>query len=110
MVLPRVWRFFGLNSNLFKGWGCLSPLAKVMVKMQPILVQGGSHFWMLEWTRAVALFAFPFFPFPAADVVAAESGFSMCPRLLAPGPFLGSDMWLRVPKSLPSPEPCWVSR
>ena len=110
MVLPRAWGFFRLNGNLFKGWGCLSPLAKVIVKMQPILVLGGSHFQRLGLTRAVALFALPFFPFPGAEVVAVEAGFSVCPRLLAPATFLGVDLWVRVPESLPSPEPLWVSR
>lgn len=78
--------------------------------MQPILVLGGSHFWILGQTRAVALFALPFFPFPEVEVVAVESGFSVCPRLLAPGTFLGADLWVRIPESLPSPEPRWVSR
>lgn len=111
MVLPRAWgKFFGLSGNLFKGWGCLSPLAKVMVRMQPILLLGGSHCRKLEWTRAVALFALPFSPFPGAEVVAAESGFSLCPRLLAPGTLLGADLWANVPKSLPSLEPRWIRR
>lgn len=110
MVLPRAWGFFGLNGNLFKWWGCLSPLEKVIVKMQPILVLGASHSGRLGQTRAVALFALPFFPFPRAEVVAVETGFSLCPRLLAPAPFLEADLWIGVPKSLPSLEPRWVSR
>lgn len=110
MVLPRVWRFFGLNDNMFKGWEGLSPLAKVMVNMQPILVLGESHFRQLGWTRAVTLFTLPFFPFPGAEVVTVESGFSVCPRLLVPATFLEADLWVRVPESLPSPEPRWVSR
>lgn len=105
-----VWGFFRLSGNLFKGWGCLSPLAKVIVKMQPILVLGGSHFRRLGWTRAVALFALPFFPFPGVEVVAVESGFSVCSRLLGPATFLVADLWVKGLESFPSPEPRWVSR
>ena len=109
-VLPRAWEFFRLSGNLFKEWGCLSLLAKVMVKMQPILVLGVSHFRRLGWTWAVALFALPFFPFPGAEVVAVESGFSVCPRLLAPAPVLEADLWMGLPESLLSPEPLGASR
>ena len=109
-VLPRAWGFFRLNGNLFKEWGCLSLLAKVMVKMQLILVLGVSHFRRLGRTWAVALFALPFFPFPGAEVVAVESGFSVCPRLLAPATFLEADLWMGLPESLLSPEPLGASR
>lgn len=108
MVLSRAWGFFRLSGNLFKEWGFLSPLAKVMVKMQPILVLEGSHFGILGQTRAAALFALPFFPFLGADMVAVESGFSVCPRPLVSGTFLGTELWVGVLKSLPSPDPSWV--
>lgn len=110
VVLSRAWGCFRLSGNLVKEWGCLSLLAKVMVKMQPILVLGGSRFWISGQTSAAALFALPFLPFPGAEVVSVESGFSEFPSLLASGTFLGADLWLRVPESLPSPETCWISR
>lgn len=81
-----------------------------LLKMWPTLVFGGSQSWRVRQTRAVALFALPFFPFPETEVAAVESGFSGCPRLLAPASFLEADLWVGDPESLPSPEPCWVSR
>lgn len=109
-VLLRACGFFRLNGNLFKEWGCLSLLAKVMVKMQPILVLGVSHLRRLGRTWAVALLALPFFPFPGAEVAAVESGFSVSPRLLAPAPFLEADLWTGLPEALLSPGPLGASR
>lgn len=109
-VLLRACGFFRLNGDLFKEWGCLSLLAKVMVKRQPILVLGVSHFRRLGRPWAVALLALPFFPFPGAEVVAVGSGFSVCPRLLAPATFLEADLWAGLPESLLSPGPLGASR
>lgn len=64
----------------------------------------------LGQSRAVALFALPFFPFLGTKVVTVEAGFSMCPRLLAPPTFLEADLKVGIPESLPSTEPRWVSR
>lgn len=82
--------------------------------MWPTLMLGCSHFWRVRQTRAVALFALPFFPFPGTGVVAVVSGFSaavvVCPRLSALAFFLKADLWVGEPEPLLSPEPCWVSR
>jgi hypothetical protein len=81
-----------------------------LLKMWPTLMFGGSHFWRVRQTGAVALFALPFFPFPETEATAAGSGFSVCSRLSALAFFLEADLWVGEPESLLSPEPCWVSR
>lgn len=70
-----------------------------LLKMWPTLVFGGSQSWRVRQTRAVALFALLFFPFPGTEVVAVVSGFSVCPRLLAPTSFLEADLWVGDPES-----------
>lgn len=99
---------FGGDIGLPQASGCFRH--SDLLKMWPTLISGGSHFWRVRQTRAVALFALPFFPFPGTEVVTVESGFSVCPRLLAPTSFLEADLWVGDPESLPSPEPCWVGR
>lgn len=63
-----------------------------LLKMWPTLMSGGSHFWRVRQTRAVALFALPFFPFPGTEVLAVVSGFSACPMLSALAFFLEADL------------------
>lgn len=101
------WGYLG-NVVLPQAWGFFTPCD--LLKMWPTLMLGVSHFWRVRRTRAVALFALPFFPFPETEVTAVVSGFSVCSRLSALAFFLEADLWVGEPESLLSPEPCWVSR
>lgn len=102
-VSPDTWEGLGEQIAMaLGGWGysgnVVLPQASGffiphdLLKIWPTLMLGGSHFWRVRQTTAVALFTLPFFPFPGTEVVAVVSGFSAFPRLSALAFFLEADL------------------